>query len=136
MIGMDKRFVVLSMIVMFVSTFALAYFAYRGPFGRYTQAASTVASLDKSIIFAYPLNIKVGGEKCKVDVFVTSDDDQPVRGKQVTLLTKNSPIALTSETDENGQATFQITGQVVGPDVLGFAIEGTRFPATLNLNVE
>jgi hypothetical protein len=133
---MDKRFAALSVVVMLIATIALAYFAYRGPLARYTQASNTVASREKSIILAYPLTVKVGGEKCKIDVFLTSDEDHPVRGKQVTLLTKNSPVTLTSETDENGQATFQLTGRVVGPDEIGFAVDGTRFPATISLTVE
>jgi len=121
---------------MFVSTFALAYFAYRGPLARYTQAASTTMSLEKSIIFAYPLSIKIGGVKSKVDVFITSDEDRPIKGKLVTLLTRNSPFTLTAITDDNGQATFEISGQIVGTDEIGFAVDGTRFPATLILNVE
>jgi hypothetical protein len=59
---MDKRFAALSIVVMLITTIALAYFAYRGPLARYTQAASTVASREKSIILAYPLTVKVVGE--------------------------------------------------------------------------
>ncbi len=133
---MDNRFAILSILVIFAATAALAYFAYRGPLARYTQAANTVASREKSLLLAYPLNITVGGEKCKVDVFLTSDEDHPVRGKQVTLLTKNAPSVMTAETDENGHASFVLSGRVKGLDELGFAVDGTRFPATLNLNVE
>lgn len=132
---MDHKFQILSVLFLIFTVVVTSVFVLRGPLSTFTRASDQVPSKEKSLLIAYPLVFRVG-EKSKVDVFVTTIDGAPIKGKPVSLaseLTQVEPQNVT--TDANGQATFSLTGTSPGSDVVSFRIEGETYPSSVQLTI-
>lgn len=109
---MDKKMVGL------VGLFFLAFFVFISlvvfskPLSRFTRAASTIdPSATQSLIIAFPLTLQSNSsEESKVDVFVRSQNNAPVAGRDISLQTTLGTVTPGhATTDRTGKATFQFS---------------------------
>lgn len=101
-----------------IGLFFLAFFVFISlvvfskPLSRFTRASSAVdPSAQQSIIIAFPLSLQSNSsEESKIDVFVRSQSNSPVAGRDVSInasLGSVTPSHVT--TDRTGKASFQFS---------------------------
>jgi hypothetical protein len=101
-----------------IGLFFLAFFVFISlvvfskPLSRFTRASSTVdPSAQQSIIIAFPLSLKSNSsEESKLDVFVRSQSNAPVVGRDVHIESTLGTVAPAHvTTDRTGKASFQFS---------------------------
>lgn len=115
---MDKKFIAL-MILFFVvfGVFVTTTLFSKNLTGFARASTETDPSPTTSLIFAWPLTLKVG-DKVDVNVFVRNKDNQPLDKKQVKLVTSlgliNGAQESTGESDKTGKVSFVLTSDSTG----------------------
>lgn len=111
--------------------------------GRAKEGPGTY-SLENSYVFASPLTARANGqERIRVTVFLLSDKGLGVP-KKIINLTVQSPTQgasvqveiLQGETDDRGQAIFEVLTTVAGRYQVFSQVEGKTFPQTVYINFE
>lgn len=101
-----------------IGLFFLAFFVFISlvvfskPLSRFTRASSAVdPSASQSLIIAFPLSLTANSsEESKVDVFVRSQSNAPVAGRDVQIRTSLGTVSPShATTDRTGKATFQFS---------------------------
>lgn len=93
-------------------------------------------SLENSYIFTSPVIASAGGqEKIKVSVFLLSPEGKGVANKRIILTATPSLTVseLQPETDEKGQAIFEISSGQPGRYILQASIEGNVLPQSVTV---
>lgn len=94
-------------------------------------------SLENSYVFVSPLTAKAGGqEKIRVTVFLLTSQGLGVPNKSISLsaLTEVRITIVKSETNEMGQATFDLISLTPGRFLIGALVDGKTLPKTVFVN--
>ena len=134
---MDKK--LLGLIVAFFVTFILFMTAivFQEPLTRAIRATEeNTPSGTNSLIFAWPLSEKVGGQQVKIDVFVRSRSNKPISKQPVSVATSLGEIQpAAAVSDSVGKATFVLTSSAPGVAELTATIDNT-IPLQKTLSVK
>lgn len=115
---MDKKFIALMILFFVVFGVFISSTLFSDKIANFARASTeTDPSPTTSLIFAWPLTSKVGGN-VDINIFIRNNNNQPLDKKIVKLVTTLGSIGgakeLTSETDKTGKATFSLTSDTAG----------------------
>jgi len=135
--GTKIIFVVLIFVIILLVAFG-AYYLVQTKTSFFGRAGGTPEnySLDNSYLFASPITAKAGGsEKIKVSAFLLSGKGKGVTGKKINLISQPAlTIAeIQTETDDKGQAIFEISAPAAGRYIIQAVVEGNVFPQSVTV---
>lgn len=127
---------VLILVIIILVAFG-AYFLTQTRTGIFGKAATPENySLDNSYLFASPITAAAGGqEKIKVSAFLLSPEGKGVAGKIINLVSQ-PPLTIAeiqAQTDEKGQAIFEISASSAGRYIIQASVEGNVFPQSVTV---
>ena len=115
---MDKKFMALMLVFFLVFGVFVTTTLFNKQISNIARASTeTDPSAQTSLIFAWPLTVKVG-DKVDVNVFIRNANNLPLDKKPVKLVTNlglvNGTPESTSESDKTGKVSFTLSSDTVG----------------------
>lgn len=118
--------------------FFTSLIVFKNPLSTVTRAEkATQPSGPNSLIFAWPLSTKAGGQsEVKIDVFVRSETNGPLENKTVAVNSTLGTIkTLSGTSDKEGKTTFSLSSKTTGIAELSATIENST-PLTQKLTIK
>jgi len=133
---MDKKLVTLISVFFIVFLGFVIYLFTDGSIAQFTRAdITTEVSLQKSLIFAWPLTVTADGNKTsEITVFVRNENGDGVPEKIVKI---TSPIGTVQEgelqTGDDGKVIFHISSSTVGVAEIAAFVNNRRLPRKITV---
>lgn len=136
---MDKKLVGLTILLVVTIGLYLVFAVFKVPFALFTQASpSSVPSLQSSLIFAWPLEIKADGTtESEITIFIRNTEGRGIPEQSVRLTTTLGEIKeslLSTNTD--GKAIFHLSSSQVGVAQIEAFVDNKKLQRTISIKFQ
>jgi len=136
---MDKRLLWMSVSFFIVFLLFSAYVFFTGSITTLTRAAEdTAPSLQKSLIFAWPLKLSADGNTAsKITVFIRNKNGKALEDQLVKITSTLGDIQEGQiPTDTQGEALFHISSDVIGVAEIEAFVDNRRLIRNITIKFE
>ena len=136
---MDRKFSIL-LVIFFLSFLVFFLFViFNKPISKLTRAeVDLIPSSEKSFVFGWPLTVKADGKsKAEINVFIKSETDKFISGKQVVLYTTLGDVkTISGKSSDGGKTTFELTSTSPGIAELTANVDNIQLKRKLTIKFE
>ena len=117
-----------------------SFIIFKEPIGRFTRAANTntPVSLQKSLIFAWPLTVAADNQaSSEVTIFIRDEEGKGLNERQVTLQTTVGTVdTATALTNGEGKVIFKLTSATKGVAKIEASVDNKKLQRSVTVQFE
>lgn len=135
---MDKTLLGLMMIFFVAFTVFMTFIVFNKQFTSAARASNQNVSAEKSLTFAWPLDLKADGKDTTlVTIFVRDDEGKAIADKNVRLQTSVGTVKENAvPSDKGGKASFHITSDTAGVAEIQAVVDNTPIRKKITVKFE
>jgi hypothetical protein len=132
---MDKKLLGMMMLFFLAFTIFMSFILFNDQLTSVTRASTDIIASDKSLIFAWPLEVAADNtETSEVTVFVRNDEGRGISDKTVRLSTTVGSVQEAGViTDANGKAIFTISSGTPGVAEITAVVDNITIQRTVTI---
>ena len=135
---MDKTLLGLMMIFFIAFTIFITFVVFNKQFTSAARASNQTISSEKSLMFAWPLDLKADGkETTLLTIFIRDEDGKAIPDKTVRIQSSIGTVREpASVTDKGGKALFHITSDAAGVAEIQALVDNTPIRRKISVKFE
>ena len=135
---MDKTLLGLMMIFFVAFTVFITFVVFNKQFTSAARASNQIISSEKSLMFAWPLDLKADGkETTLLTIFIRDEDGKAIPDKTVRIQSSIGTVREpASVTDKGGKALFHITSDAAGVAEIQALVDNTPIRRKISVKFE
>jgi hypothetical protein len=135
---MDKTLLGLMMIFFIAFTIFITFVVFNKQFTSAARASNQTISSEKSLMFAWPLDVKADGKTVsEITIFVRDDDGKAVPDKNVRVQTTVGDLQETGAvTDKGGKVLFHVSSATPGVAEIQAVVDNTPIRRKISVKFE
>ena len=135
---MDKTLLGLMMIFFVAFTVFITFVVFNKQFTSAARASNQIISSEKSLMFAWPLDLKADGKDTTLlTIFIRDEDGKAIADKTVRIQSSIGTVREpASVTDKGGKALFHITSDAAGVAEIQALVDNTPIRRKISVKFE
>lgn len=135
---MDKTLLGLMMIFFIAFTIFITFVVFNKQFTSAARASNQTISSEKSLMFAWPLDVKADGKTTSlITIFVRDDEGKAVADKNVRVQTTVGELQESGAvTDKGGKALFHVSSATPGVAEIQAVVDNTPIRRKISVKFE
>ena len=135
---MDKTLLGLMMIFFVAFTVFITFVVFNKQFTSAARASNQIISSEKSLMFAWPLDLKADGKDTTLlTIFIRDEDWKAIADKTVRIQSSIGTVREpASVTDKGGKALFHITSDAAGVAEIQALVDNTPIRRKISVKFE